>query len=318
MFLLSRETPRLPLELTILSAGGVVVHETELSSLPSPAPAFTHVVVDRPRVQGERIKAAHYVQPQWVFDSFNLRVLAPVGEYGVGRVCPAHLSPFVEDEEGGYEPEQRRVQRGWVQGVRDVGEAMRVGREEEEGKGDGAGEAEEEEMDEEARFEVELEKERRALSRGEDDGTDDGEVDDDDDGDDDDDDEEEEEEDSSADEGSDEDAAEAEAKEAPTPTKTRRSAARSEDEEARELAKAMMGKKAARLYQRMQFGIAKKQAANEALKRKRDEAERKAEQPHQQQPQRQRAAGAGKKRSATAVMAPAQQQGASSGKKKRV
>ena len=40
----------------------------------------------------------------------------------------------------------------------------------------------------------------------------------------------------------------------------------------------MMNKKQARLYQRIQFGRARKEEANEALRRKREEAEKKEQQ----------------------------------------
>ena len=285
VFHLSREVPRLPLELTILAGGGQVRHDVG-----DGGEGVTHAVVDRPRVQGERWKGVHYVQPQWVFDSFNLRVLAPVSLYEVGRLCPPHLSPFVADEEGGYEPEQRRVQRGWVQGVADVAEAMR-----EEKAAEEEGGREEEEVDEETRYEAEMELERRAQEQrdgdeeaeeveagDEGDEDDEGEVDEDSD-----DDEAEVVEDSE-----DEDEGEGEEEEVKAPArppvaaagKAKEKAAKvSEEAEAVELAKVMMGKKAARLYQRMQFGLAKKRAADDALRRKRDLAEQRAsEQPRPQ------------------------------------
>ena len=308
-FLLSRETPRLPLELTILSAGGTVMHEMDVASLSSPRPAFTHVVVDRPSVKGEVVKGAHYVQPQWVFDSFNLRVLCPVSLYGVGKMCPPHLSPFVEDEEGGYEPEQRRVQRGWVEGTQQD-------EREEEVEG-GAEKAKEEEMDDETRFQVEMEKERKGVlytthagahdenkeeEEEGDEGVEEEEGEDEDEGEveEDEDDEDEDEEDEEADsddmeEVEEEEEEKEEVKEAPTPLWSKAAARLSEDEEARELAKAMMGKKAARLYQRMQFGIARKQEANEALRKKKEEADRrdKAQQAAQGAKQRRAAESGG-------------------------
>lgn len=61
-------------------------------------------VVDRP-TQGHRFLSREYVQPQWVFDSANFRVLAAPGLYAPGRAPPPHLSPFVSGEEEGYVPE---------------------------------------------------------------------------------------------------------------------------------------------------------------------------------------------------------------------
>lgn len=61
-------------------------------------------IVDRP-TQGHKFLSRQYVQPQWVFDSANFRVLAKAELYAVGMVPPPHLSPFVQNEEEGYVPD---------------------------------------------------------------------------------------------------------------------------------------------------------------------------------------------------------------------
>ena len=284
-FYLSREVPFRPLELVIRSAGGTIATSTG-SDVPA---GVTHYVTDRARLAAGVVGGdVHVVQPQWVFDSFNLRVLAPVSLYRLGVLCPPHLSPFVEEAEGEYQPKQLAVQRGWQAGR--AGE-VRGGEEEgEQGQGEkGEGEGGEEEMDEEERYEAELQKEMEERKQSTDEDAEDEQEGDDEDEDEVDGEEDEDDEPEDSDEEEDEDAVGGEGdedeeneeqqveeeKQAPAvKTAKRQSKAEREEEEGRELAKIMMNKKNARLYQRIQYGLARKEEANETLRQKRDEAEK--------------------------------------------
>lgn len=104
---LSREVPRYSLEF-VLRAFGATVCYPETSGLGSPydesAPEITHQIVDRPEVNV--VPGRVYVQPQWVYDSINRGELVKETDYGVGKLLPPHLSPFVTYREGDYVPEQ--------------------------------------------------------------------------------------------------------------------------------------------------------------------------------------------------------------------
>jgi len=49
-----------------------------------------------------------YLQPQWIADCINNRVLLPLREYGPGKALPSHLSPFENNKstEGDYIPDR--------------------------------------------------------------------------------------------------------------------------------------------------------------------------------------------------------------------
>eukprot|EP00474_Spongospora_subterranea_P010627 CRZ11085.1 hypothetical protein [Spongospora subterranea] len=113
VFLLSREVPCDALEFVVLSGGGRVIREEdEIADVDE----ITHQIVDRPNLLGEAISTREYIQPQWVFDSFNMGALLPVHPYGVGMSLPPHLSPFVDDAAEGYVPTQRKTLESWALG----------------------------------------------------------------------------------------------------------------------------------------------------------------------------------------------------------
>lgn len=70
---------------------------------------ITHHIVDRPPDHIEQKPGREYVQPQWIFDSFNVGCLLPIAPYAPGRTPPPHLSPFVDDKAEGYVPRQREI-----------------------------------------------------------------------------------------------------------------------------------------------------------------------------------------------------------------
>ncbi|KAF6729602.1 Pescadillo-like [Oryzias melastigma] len=62
------------------------------------------------------IGSTYYIQPQWVYDCVNAKVLLPVEDYFLGVTLPPHLSPFVEEKDGDYVPPEKlkimALQRG--------------------------------------------------------------------------------------------------------------------------------------------------------------------------------------------------------------
>ncbi|KAL0055526.1 hypothetical protein WJX82_001523 [Trebouxia sp. C0006] len=104
VFFLGREVPREQLLFVIRAFGGVVAWQGEGSPMDESDERITHQIVDRP-TQGHKFLSRQYVQPQWVFDSTNFRVLAKAELYAVGTVPPPHLSPFVQTEDEGYVPD---------------------------------------------------------------------------------------------------------------------------------------------------------------------------------------------------------------------
>ncbi|KAG2433092.1 hypothetical protein HYH02_012795 [Chlamydomonas schloesseri] len=122
IFFLGREVPREPLMLVIRAFGGVAAWDGEGSPYAETDEAVTHQVVDRPK-QGHKFLSREYVQPQWVFDSANFRVLMPSDLYAPGAVPPPHLSPFVgEADEDGYTPDFAKT----VRRLQDAANAARL------------------------------------------------------------------------------------------------------------------------------------------------------------------------------------------------
>lgn len=107
-FFISREVPFGPLHFVARCGGAQVGWEGEGSPFDAEGDV-THFIVDRPLEHLKMREGCEYVQPQWILDSFNCKILLPVGDYAAGKVPPPHLSPFVDDVQEGYVPEQREV-----------------------------------------------------------------------------------------------------------------------------------------------------------------------------------------------------------------
>lgn len=109
---ISRESPRHILEFVIKSFGGKVGWPATVgggSPFDEPDPSITHVIIDRPLVEGaaplnELERRRKYVQPQWIVDCVNAGKLLLEEPYGRGKVLPPHLSPFNAEGDGAYDP----------------------------------------------------------------------------------------------------------------------------------------------------------------------------------------------------------------------
>ncbi|KAG5960899.1 mRNA-binding ribosome synthesis protein nop7 [Claviceps arundinis] len=129
-FYLSRETPRQSLEFLlkafgckrvgwdpVLGDGAFTTNELD--------PNITHQIVDRPPIEAvaegsdadeednqtsqklavnRRVPGRIYVQPQWVWDCINDVELKEPHLYAPGAALPPHLSPFVRNAQGAYDP----------------------------------------------------------------------------------------------------------------------------------------------------------------------------------------------------------------------
>jgi len=163
VFFINREVPLVHLSFMIKSFCGKVSHSG--GEYEEHDTRITHQIVDRELPIGRGIKSREYIQPQWVFDSINVGILLPVHEYSSGAVLPPHLSPFVDDEEEGYVPEQKSRLDSLVNR-----EAKKLDESTEdplEGKDDNHNDNNEEHEDEERLFDTELKKELMGLKYSE-------------------------------------------------------------------------------------------------------------------------------------------------------
>ena len=103
IFFLGREVPIEIFETVIASCGGLFGDESENSAFKKDDKRITHYIVDRPPAGIEMKPNKEYIQPQWIFDCVNKKILLPVSGYAPGKKLPPHLSPFYEvNEKGEY------------------------------------------------------------------------------------------------------------------------------------------------------------------------------------------------------------------------
>lgn len=237
-FFLSREVPRGYIELVCLTFGGKIGWEGDDSPISVNDPSITHHIVDRPKIPSSfdsLPKSREYIQPQWILDCANFRFLLPCAKYLVGQELPAHLSPWVNDEEEGYKPayaeEIERLKNGesleTIESRNDMKEQT--------------SETESSEVEDNDENNVSP---KVIQSENNDECSDNSEC---------------------SDDSEEEDEEKAEER--------RKKRKLEEENEAKILAKTMMSKKATRLYGRMQHGIALKQAEVDKLQRKRKDIE---------------------------------------------
>uniref|UniRef100_A0A8C5H850 Pescadillo homolog n=1 Tax=Gouania willdenowi TaxID=441366 RepID=A0A8C5H850_GOUWI len=137
-FFLNREVPRESLAFIIRCFGGEVSWDKSVSigsTYEMMDETITHHIVDRPNVDKRYINR-YYIQPQWVYDCVNAKMLVPVEDYFIGVTLPPHLSPFVEEREGDYVPPEKlkilALQRGESSGVDSLEEEEEEEEEEDE------------------------------------------------------------------------------------------------------------------------------------------------------------------------------------------
>ena len=241
VFFLSREVPRGYLELVCLSYGGKVGWEGENSLIAVDDPSITHHIIDRPKLASSYDalpKSREFVQPQWLLDCANFMFLLPIQRYAVGCSLPPHLSPWVDNDEEGYKP-------AYAEEIEKLKNGELVEENALHGKvSDTEGEANDREYADAEIDAVEQYDEAIESSHDDDEGEEPKE-------------ELEEEEEENDD-----------AKKQKLAKKLDR-----EQNEAHELAKTMMSRKAASLYSKMQHGLALKKEKVEALYRRRREIE---------------------------------------------
>ncbi|TNM89562.1 hypothetical protein fugu_003796 [Takifugu bimaculatus] len=166
-FFLNRETPRESLAFVIRCFGGQVSWDKSVcigSTFEMTDETITHQIVDRPNIDKQYINR-YYVQPQWVFDCINAKILLPVEDYFLGVTLPPHLSPFVEEKEGDYVPPEKLKILALQRGEQPAQDQEEEEEEEEEEEDEGDEEDEEEEDDDNEEDEDDEKGEEKSLQK---------------------------------------------------------------------------------------------------------------------------------------------------------
>uniref|UniRef100_A0A3B4GI53 Pescadillo homolog n=1 Tax=Pundamilia nyererei TaxID=303518 RepID=A0A3B4GI53_9CICH len=148
-FYLNREVPRESLAFVIRNVHGSQVSWDKSVCIGSTYDVtdetITHQIIDRPSV-GKQYINRYYIQPQWLYDCVNAKILLPVEDYFLGVTLPPHLSPFVEEKEGDYVPPEKLKMMALQRGEK-PGNEQEEDEEEEEEEGEQEEEEEQEEDD---------------------------------------------------------------------------------------------------------------------------------------------------------------------------
>nr|XP_040050674.1 pescadillo [Gasterosteus aculeatus aculeatus] len=163
---LNREVPRESLAFLIRCFGGQVSWDRSVcigSTYNVTDETITHQIVDRPNIDKQYINR-YYVQPQWLYDCVNAKILLPVEDYFLGVTLPPHLSPFVEEKDGDYVPPEKLKIMALQRGEKPV--RAQEEEEEEEEEDDSEEEEEEEDEDEDKVEEKSLKKMEEQRSQG--------------------------------------------------------------------------------------------------------------------------------------------------------
>ncbi|XP_075955357.1 pescadillo [Anarhichas minor] len=164
---LNREVPRESLAFLIRCFGGEVSWDKSVcigSTYKVTDETITHQIVDRPNIDKQYINR-YYIQPQWVYDCVNAKLLLPVEDYFLGVTLPPHLSPFVEEKDGDYVPPEKLKIMALQRGEKPANEQEEEEEEEEEDDEEEEEENEDEDDDEEVE-EKNLKKMEEQRSQG--------------------------------------------------------------------------------------------------------------------------------------------------------